>query len=154
MEAQNLLGEAPGFDDAPIVKVFHTLPIKTDDFTMDELRQSIKSLKNNKASGLDEIPAEVWKVGCFDDELLKICIKVYQGDFPSTWRKGGILPFPKKGDIGNTSNYRCITLTAVAFKVYNKMLHNRIRQHLDTLLRKNQNRSKTERSTTTQILAL
>ena len=34
------------------------LPIK------DEVSRTIKSLKNNKAAGLDEIPTEVWKIGC------------------------------------------------------------------------------------------
>ena len=33
----------------------------TGDFTMTELRDAIKSTQGNKATGLDGIPAEVWK---------------------------------------------------------------------------------------------
>ena len=93
---QRLLGEDRIIDDKPILKVFDTLPIETGEFTMDKLKLSVEVLKNNKAPGLDEIPAEAWKSECFDQELLEICNKTYQVDAPNTWRKGGILPFPKK----------------------------------------------------------
>ena len=36
--------------------------------------------------------------------------------------KGCILPFPQKGDLGITKNYRGITLTPIAAKVYNTLL--------------------------------
>ena len=47
--------------------------------------------------------------------------------------------FSKKGDLGLPKNYRGITLTAIAAKIYNLMLLNRIRPEIDPILRKNQN---------------
>ena len=126
---QNLLGQAPIIDDKPVLKVFDTLPIETGELTMEELKLSIKALKNNKASGLDEIPAEVWKTVCLDQQLLEIYNQTYHGEAPRSWKNGGIIPFPKKDDLGQTSNYR-ITLTAVASKIFNKTLLNRIRLSL------------------------
>ena len=76
--------------------IFDLLPIDTNDFTMKELTDSIELCKNNKSPGLDEIPAEVWKTNCLNDELLTICNKPFHGDAPQIWRKGGIVPFPKK----------------------------------------------------------
>ena len=38
--------------------------------------------------------------------------------------KGCILPFPKKGDLGLVKNYRGITLTSIAPKIYNALLRN------------------------------
>ena len=70
------------------------------------------------------------------------------------WKQGCILPFPKKGNLAYTDNYKGITLTAVATKTYHKMLLNRIRPHVDPLLCKNQNGFRTKRTTTAQILAL
>ena len=35
-------------------------------------------------------------------------------------------PFPKKGDLGLAKNYRGITLTSIAAKIYNALLRNRI----------------------------
>ena len=46
------------------------------------------------------------------------------------WLKGAILPFLKKGDLGSTSNYRGIALTAVGAKIYNRMLLDRLRPHI------------------------
>ena len=86
--------------------------------------------KHKKATGLDDIPAEAWKTGCLKNVLLTIHNKTYHGDAPGIWVKGGILPFPKKDDLGITSNYRGITLSEVAAKIYNKMLLNRLRPHI------------------------
>lgn len=153
-EFQNLLGNKPVIEEAPTLKIFDELPIKTDAFDMDDLEAAIRTLKNNKATGLDEIPAEVWKIGCLNDILLQISNKTYNGSAPDIWRSGGIIPLPKKGDLGLTKNYRGITLSVVAAKVYNKMLLNRIRPVLDPLLRKNQNGFREGRSTVAQILTI
>ena len=68
--------------------------------------------------------------------------------------KGCILPLPKKGDLGLAKNYRGITLTSVAAKIYNALLHNRIEPKIDNILRKNQNGFQRNRSTTSQILTI
>ena len=68
--------------------------------------------------------------------------------------KGCILPFPKKGDLGLAKNYRCITLTSIAAKIYNALLRNRIEPEIDNIPRKNQNGFRRNRSTTSQILTI
>ena len=70
------------------------------------------------------------------------------------WMKGCIPPFPKKGDVGLAKNYRVITLTSIAAKIYNALLRNRIEPKIDNVLRKNQNGFRRNRSTTSQILTL
>ena len=57
---------------------------------------------------------------------------------PKQWVTNVIIPLLKKGDLSLMTNYRGITLMSIAAKVYNKILLNRIRSHLDPLLRKNQ----------------
>ena len=133
---QNLLGQAPVIDDIPIQKVYETLSIETGELTIEELKLAMKDLKNNKATGLDEIPVEVWKTGCFDNELLIVCNKTYGGDAASIWRQA----FPKKGNLAITGNYWSITQTAVVEKIYNQILRNRIRPHIDSLLHKQNNK--------------
>ena len=68
--------------------------------------------------------------------------------------KGCILPFPKKGDLGLAKNYRGITLTSIAAKIYNALLRNCIEPKIDNILRKNQNGFRRNRSTTSQILTI
>ena len=64
------------------------------------------------------------------------------------------IPFPKKGDLGLAKNYRGITLTSIAAKIYNALLGNRIEPKIDNILRKNQNGFRRNRSTTSQILTI
>ena len=46
-------------DGQPVNRVFDTLPTKTGDFAMTELREAIKSTTGNRATEFDGIPAEV-----------------------------------------------------------------------------------------------
>ena len=151
----NLLGQPPTVTSKPTVTVVHeTLPINTKNISMDELIKCIKSFKNNKADGLDNIPIEVWKSGALDQQLLDVCNRTFNGDRPNMWVKSGLVPLPKKGDLGDTGNYRGISLTVTAAKIYNKILLNRIRPYVDPLLRENQNGFRAGRSTLAQILTL
>ena len=68
--------------------------------------------------------------------------------------EGMHLPVPKKGDLGLAKNYRGITLTSIAAKIYNALLRNRIEPKIDNILRKNQNGFRRNRSTTSQILTI
>ena len=130
------------------------LDIKLGPFTKEELDSVLKKIKNRKAAGLDEIPPEVWKTRQFDDILLRQCNTVYSQNRIERWMKGCILPFPKKGDLGLAKNYRGITLTSIAAKIYNALLRNRIEPKIDNILRKNQNGFQRNRSTTSQILTI
>ena len=113
------------------------LDIETGLFKPEELLKATKSVQNGKATRLDEITVEVWKLNEFQDFLLEACNNVYMQKQIESWTNGCILPFPKKGDLTLTTNYRGITLTAIAAKIFNLMLLNRIRPHVDPLLRKN-----------------
>ena len=90
----------------------------------------------------------------FDDILLRHYNAVYNQNPIDRWMKGCILPFPKKGDLGLAKNYRGITLTSIAAKIYNAQLRNCIEPKIDKILRKNQNGFRINRSTTSQILTI
>ena len=64
------------------------------------------------------------------------------------------LPFHKKGDLGLAKNYRGMTLTSIAAKIYNALLRNCIEPKIDNILRKNQNGFQRNRSSTSQILTI
>ena len=152
---KNIYGKTPQIIEKPTTKIVSKpLDIKTGRFDQKELNKALEKLSNGKASGLDNIPPEVWKCGAFNEELLHFCNEVYNGNRIERWTTGCILPFPKKGDLGLTSNYRGITLTPIAAKVYNLLLLNRIRPTLEKILRPNQNGFRPNRSTTGQILTI
>ena len=152
---EDLLGSTPKIKEATITPVVETmLNIKTGSFEMYELIKAQKQVQNGKASALDNIPPEVWKKEEMREILLGFCNDVYNQEPIESWVDGCLLPFPKKGDLGLTSNYRGITLTPIAAKVYNLMLLNRIRPAVEKVLRKNQNGFRPGRSTAGQILTI
>ena len=152
---QNLLGKPPNILDNPVKRIIETeLDIKKGNFDMKEISSALNKLSNGKACGLDNIPAEVWMTGKFNQELLDLCNAVYNQNPIEKWTKGCLLPFPKKGNLGVTTNYRGITLTSIAAKIYNLLLLNRIRPAMESKLRKNQNGFRQNRSTSAQILTV
>lgn len=149
-EQTNVILDEPFFNH----KVVDSLPIKICLFSMEELQVCLKKLKNSKTAGPDNIPAVIWKSTLFHEQLLKFCNETYMGNKPVAFSKSSIIPLPKKGDLQLPQNYRGITLSPLASKVYNSMLLNRISPHLDPILRRNQNGFRKGRSTLPQILAI
>ena len=72
---------------------------------------------------------------------------------PITGGKAALFPFWRKVT-WLPSNYRGISLTSTADKIFNKMILLRIRPEIEKVLRKNQNGFRPGRSTTTQVLSL
>ena len=144
---ENLLGNPPKITHETITRIISKkLDIKLGPFTQEELDSVLRKIKNRKTAGLDEIPPEVWKTRQFDDILFQHCNAVYNQNPIDRWMK--------KGDLGLAKNYRGITLTSIAAKIYNALLRNRIEPKIDNILRKNQNGFRRNRSTTSQILTI
>ena len=120
---ENLLGNPPKITHEPITRIISKqLDIKLGSFTQEELDSVLRKIKNRKAAGLNEIPLEVWKTRQFEDILPRHCNAVYNQNPIDRWMRGCILPFPKEGDLGLARNYRGITLTSIAAKIYNALL--------------------------------
>ena len=119
--------------DGPITKNFsNVLDVKLGQFMQEELNVLLRKILDRKATGLDEIPPEVWKTRKFDNILLRYCNAVYNQNIIDWWTKVCILPFPKKGNLK-------IALTSIAAKIYNALLLNCIEPEIEKFLGKNQN---------------
>ena len=82
----------------------------------------------NKASGDDEIPAELFQV--LKDDAVKvlhsICQQIWKPQsWPQDWKRSVFIPIPKKDNAKECSNYRTITLISHASKVMLKILQAR-----------------------------
>ena len=113
-----------------------------------------KNFKKSKAAGLDEIPQKVRKIRKFNNLLLQYCNAVYNQNTIERWTKGCILPFPKRRDHEIAKNYRGITLTSIATKIYNALLLNCSQPEIEKILRKNHNGFQRTQSKTSQILTI
>nr|KAG5696667.1 hypothetical protein BaRGS_023076 [Batillaria attramentaria] len=96
------------------------LPINCDKPSEAEIRKAIMTLRNGKAAGPDEIPAEAIKA---DTEtavnmLHSLFNKIWEKEeVPAQWKEGIVIKLPKKGDLRDCSNYRGIMLLSVPGKL-------------------------------------
>ncbi len=98
-----------------------------DDFVK-EVEAAIKSLKNSKAPGKDNITAEMIKAGGESsvDILHMLCNKICRGKTcPTDWGKAIITPIYKKNDKKGCGNNRGISLLSIPGKVYTRVLQQR-----------------------------
>ena len=61
-----------------------------------------------------------------------------EGEMPNDWKCGLLIKIPKKGDTANCDNWRGITLLSIPSKVFTRILLNRIKEHVNHRLRKEQ----------------
>ena len=122
--------------------------------TREEVTIALKQLKNGKSSGVDDIPAELWKMSGKEGVTLiwKLCIAIWKRrEWPKEWCTGVFVPLPKKGNLKECSNYRTINLIVHASKVLLKIIAARTRERYQREIREEQAGFMKERGTREQI---
>jgi hypothetical protein len=93
---------------------------------------ALKHPKNNKAAGADSIEAELLKNGgpYLLDALQDVIQQAWTSKtLPRSWTEGVLCPVYKKGDKLDCKNYRRICLLNVTYKVFTKILCDRLLPH-------------------------
>src|SRR6218665_1535396 len=144
-------------EDLEDLEDIEELEIDKGDVSKEEIQRAIKNLKNRKAAGSDKICPEMIKYGGKEmlEQLTRLYNKVWRlGRVPKEWRNGIIIPFPKKGDIRECSNWRGITLLSTPGKIMATVILNRMRDAIDEKLRQEQAGFRPGRSCCEQIFTL
>ena len=132
--------------------------IKTGDFTQGDLRNAIAKLKTKKAPGPDGIPNEIWKMlikvvpdkdkrnaheSHLNQQILNALLALLNDihrtkEMPDDWNDAHIAALFKGGDSADPDRYRPIALLVTAYKLYARMIQQRLAEGLESRLRATQ----------------
>jgi hypothetical protein len=113
----------------------------TETFTEKEVREAIFQMKHNKAPGPDGFPAELYQTfwALIKDDLMAMFHEFHAGNLPLfNLNFGTITLIPKQKEVKQIQHYRPICMLNVSFKIFTKVLANRLTALADKVVRQSQ----------------
>lgn len=103
--------------------------ITNEDLSLEELEIAFKSLKRNKATGVDDMNGNII-IDVFEEiklPIFSICKSSLQaGVFPDALKNAKVTPIFKAGDSSLSSNYRPISVLPVFSKILERIMYKRV----------------------------
>jgi Notch-like protein len=118
--------------NSQIIRILEKCPDR--DSNQGSIGYIIKSLKPKNSHGYDEISTSLLKTSSvyISSPLNHICNKSLSSRvFPQRLKYSVVKPFFKKGERSCISNYRQISLLTSFSKVFEKVIYNRLLEHLN-----------------------
>ena len=107
---------------------------KEPDILECKVKWALGSITKNKASGGGGIPVELFQI--LKDDAVKvlhsICQQIWKTQqWPQDWKRSVFIPFSKKDNAKECSNYRTIALISHTSKVMLKILQAGLQQYMN-----------------------
>ena len=151
-------GTMPTKPKCPALPTVEGTPSLVSAFSEEEYRKGIAALKNNKEAGIDDILVEQLKnlgpkAHKWLHTMLNTCF--IENKIPKTRRQSKIIAILKPGkDSAIPKNYRPISLLCHTYKLYERLILNRVSPLLEQHLIKKQAGFRPGKSCTSQLLIL
>ena len=154
----NAQGTMPTRPNGPALPTVEGKPSVVSAFSEEESRKGIAALKNNKAAGIADILVEQLKnlgpkAHKWLHTMLNTCF--IENKIPKIWRQSKIIAILKPGkDSAIPKNYRPISLLCHTYKLYERLILNRVSLLFEQHLIKEQAGFRPGKSCTSQLLNL
>ena len=104
------------------------------DILESEVKRALRSTAVNKASGFNELPAELFR--SLKEDAIKVlhslCQQIWKTrQWSQDWKRSILIPVPKKGSTKECANHRTIALISHASKVMLKIFHARLQYYVN-----------------------
>ena len=156
---EELFNRNPVIDNSVLEEIPH-FPVDdtlSEPPTLEEVSKAVSLMKNNKAAGPDNIPAEIFKSGgpLLIFQLHQLILKIWESEeIPEDFKNGIITTiYKKKDDRSDCGNYRGITLLSIAGKILVRVLNTRLTPLAENILPETQCGFRPSRGTTDMIFA-
>ena len=116
-----------------------------------EVEMFIEKLKKPKSPGIDQILAELIKVGgrTIRCEIHKLIISIWnKEELPEEWKEPIVVPTYRKGDKTDCSNYRGTSLLPSTYKILSNILLSSLTPYVEEIIGDHQCGFRRNRSTT------
>lgn len=136
---------------------YHFVEPLIEDPSYEEVLTAIKKLKDHKAPGEDNIPAELIKNGgpLLWNRIHQISARVWEDEnLPDDWLMGLLIPIHKKGSRLDCENFRGICLLNVAYKILAVIIFDRLEVYSENIIGDYQGGFRKGRSTTDQLFLI
>ena len=163
-KVSRLRANIPASQEDPFLKLREAMLHRQCSFSLSAVEPSevlkiIKSLKNSKSTGMDNIDTYIVKL--IADEIVEpltylINLSIQKSVFPSAWKHAKVVPLLKKGDPILAKNYRPVALLPIFSKVVERVVFNQLVQYLDSnnLIHPNHHGSRTGFSTASALIQM
>ena len=117
--------------------------------SLEELTAAVGQMAPGRAPGLDGLPADFyghfWK--CLGADLWEVLQECSQTELlPASCRRAVLSLLPKKGDLAVLKNWRPVALLCTDYKLFSKVLANRLKHFLELIIHRDQSYCVSDRS--------
>ena len=141
------------FPEVPLVEE----TLSNFQITIQDVHDAFKLIDVSKAYGCDDVNPRF--LSNATETLVTVYFNIYtrcidKHDYPTLWKQSSAVPIFKKGDKQLPSNYRPISLLSIGGKVFERIIHKKLYNHVRLHITPYQSGFLPGHSTTTQLLEI